>query len=551
MTFDPNTIEHLGVKMYSTIPPVLAELIANSYDANATVSHVQLNDEGETFEIVVSDDGHGMSRTDIRQKFLKIGRNRRDGGDDTENNRRKPIGKKGLGKLSFFGIADEIEVTTFKEGLRNTFVMKWHDIINTEDANYEPDVLAADVEAKGEKDGTSITLRNLRRKSDFNAQDLAVSLSKMFIVDGDFSIQVQRNKEESIVVKNEMKYEGLTKQVEWNVPGDVAFESDYEKAAEITGYLIAAETPISPRTNMRGITLFSRGKLVNKPEYFSESTSSHFFSYITGELHVDFVDDLDEDVINTDRQSLNWGHPAMVDLRSHLTKMMNWLERDWREKRRAAREAMLTEKLERTGMKIAEWQAHVPPEVNAKLTPVLEAVVGTAEFSETEVTSVLEQLRDLVPPYTYYHYSNLHPVLSAKVFDAYKNQDYYNAVAQGVIKYIREMQKRSTSGLTDLDLIKHVFSPDRVVPPAVQPAPELSVTAGFLRPDGSAFEQQTTTNITMGHGLLARAMWQAFRNPIHHELAADLRDSGLYSEQDCLDALGLLSHLFRRLDSAV
>ena len=44
-------------------------------------------------------------------------------------------------------------------------------------------------------------------------------------------------------------------------------------------------------------------------------------------------------------------------------------------------------------------------------------------------------------------------------------------------------------------------------------------------------------------------MWLAFRNPIHHELASDLKDSGLYTEQDCLDALGLLSHLFRRLDN--
>ena len=35
MSFDPNTIEHLGVRMYSTLPPVLTELIANAYDADA------------------------------------------------------------------------------------------------------------------------------------------------------------------------------------------------------------------------------------------------------------------------------------------------------------------------------------------------------------------------------------------------------------------------------------------------------------------------------------------------------------------------------------
>ena len=36
MTFEANTIKHLVVKMYSNMPPALAELIANAYDACAT-----------------------------------------------------------------------------------------------------------------------------------------------------------------------------------------------------------------------------------------------------------------------------------------------------------------------------------------------------------------------------------------------------------------------------------------------------------------------------------------------------------------------------------
>lgn len=35
MNFDPQTIEHLSVKMYSHIPNAIAELIANSYYADA------------------------------------------------------------------------------------------------------------------------------------------------------------------------------------------------------------------------------------------------------------------------------------------------------------------------------------------------------------------------------------------------------------------------------------------------------------------------------------------------------------------------------------
>ena len=35
MRFDPQKINHLGLRMYSSLPPALAEIISNSYDADA------------------------------------------------------------------------------------------------------------------------------------------------------------------------------------------------------------------------------------------------------------------------------------------------------------------------------------------------------------------------------------------------------------------------------------------------------------------------------------------------------------------------------------
>jgi DNA mismatch repair ATPase MutL len=75
MQFDPATIEHLGVQMYYTLPPVIAELVSNSYDADATKVDVFLNDNNEK-TIIINDDGHGMTFDDINDKFLKIGRNK-------------------------------------------------------------------------------------------------------------------------------------------------------------------------------------------------------------------------------------------------------------------------------------------------------------------------------------------------------------------------------------------------------------------------------------------------------------------------------------------
>ena len=35
MKFDPKTVKHLGLKMYSTLPAAVSEIISNSYDAYA------------------------------------------------------------------------------------------------------------------------------------------------------------------------------------------------------------------------------------------------------------------------------------------------------------------------------------------------------------------------------------------------------------------------------------------------------------------------------------------------------------------------------------
>ena len=77
MTFDPNTIQHLGVRLYSTLSPVFGELIANSYDADAEQVLVTVNDADGEMEIIIEDNGLGMSFDEINSKFLKIGRPRR------------------------------------------------------------------------------------------------------------------------------------------------------------------------------------------------------------------------------------------------------------------------------------------------------------------------------------------------------------------------------------------------------------------------------------------------------------------------------------------
>lgn len=540
MSFDPNTIEHLGIRMYSTLPPVLAELIANSYDADAEHVRLNLNDEDKEKEITIKDDGMGMSFDEINDKFLRIGRARR----IVENieitpKGRKVIGKKGLGKLSFFGIAHEIEITTKKEGKKNVFSMCWEDIKNTTSKEYNPKVIEKDEPYSADDyDGTKIILKNIQRESEFSAENLADSISKLFIVDSNFKIIIQHNSEEPIIVDNERKYKDLEKEIEWHIPEDLGFESDYEKKGQVIGQLIATEKPISPKTNMRGITLFSRNKLVNAPEYFTDSTSSHFFSYLTGGLKVDFIDDLKEDVIATGRQSLKWDHPEIEKLKKYLQEMIKWLEKDWREKRFEIRKNKLSKS---TGINISDWFSKLPEDVRNDVKPIIQWVLRSSELPEETYQKTVKKIHDIVPEYPKYHWRNLHPEIQAISKQYYISQNYFTAFFEAVKKYINAVKNKTNSTFTDRILLENVFALNN---------PKLSVTDKFRKPNGDNFEHTTIKNITDGHRMLVLGIWAACRCPIAHEEVCDLRDSGLFSEKDCLDSLSLLSHLYKRLDDS-
>lgn len=533
MTFDPKTIEHLGVRMYSTLPPVLSELIANSYDANAGEVHILLNDsKKEAKEIVVEDNGTGMSLTDINEKFLRIGRNRRlEERTQTTSEGRKVIGKKGLGKLSFFGIAQEIEVATRENGKENIFILCWEDIMK-EDHEYKPKIIIKDGVYNPKEHGTRITLRGIKRTSDFSAEDLAVSLSRIFIIDPKFKIFIRHNADNEILVENDKKFEGLDKEVEWHVPADLQLKSDYEKKDEVKGYLMTSKKPIPPQTNMRGVTLFSRGKLVNTPEYFSDSTSSHFFSYLTGSLEVDFIDDLEEDVIATDRQSLNWGHPDMYKLREYFRSMMNWLERDWRKKREEAREKELDQK---TGINVKDWLSKLPTDMKNLAEPILNALEKDSELPIETTSAVVRSLHEIVPEYPRYHWRHLHSEIQNIAKEDYINKRYFDAAEKASRLYIQRVKEKSTidtgNDSGDMDAAFNVGDGKLMV---------------------TACDDSTKKNIQIGQSLLSKGIVSGCRNPLTHnpEYTKKLVETGLFTEKDCLDMLSMISHLFSRLEKA-
>ena len=56
MTINLSILNHLGFNLYSNVPPVLSEVVANSWDADATKVNIQV----EKNKITITDNGVGM-----------------------------------------------------------------------------------------------------------------------------------------------------------------------------------------------------------------------------------------------------------------------------------------------------------------------------------------------------------------------------------------------------------------------------------------------------------------------------------------------------------
>lgn len=127
LNIDPRILELLGPNLYTNIYYVLAELIANAYDANASNVYIVV----EKDSITVEDDGNGMSYSegDV-DNFLNVAKETRTGEEDSYVNgssgQRRKMGRKGVGKLAALSVSENVEIKTVKAGEKSGFILSRH-----------------------------------------------------------------------------------------------------------------------------------------------------------------------------------------------------------------------------------------------------------------------------------------------------------------------------------------------------------------------------------------------------------------------------------------
>lgn len=186
----PSVIFKLGEDLITDDVQALAELVKNSYDADADYAIVRINTTGSPKEyaddtgfIEIDDNGVGMSVDAIERGWLTVSNSMKrtfKAAGRTTAKGRTPLGDKGLGRLGAQRLGNRVTITTTPTGSATSHHLSfdWRDFLDYE-ALSEVKVAIETMPAM-RKRGTTITISDLREPDRLaDIQRLQIELSKV------------------------------------------------------------------------------------------------------------------------------------------------------------------------------------------------------------------------------------------------------------------------------------------------------------------------------------------------------------------------------------
>jgi hypothetical protein len=342
MTVDLAVLESLGINLYSNAAAVLTELVANAYDADATVVNIDWMQGNE--RIVVTDNGVGMTVADLNKRFLKAGYKKRETeGLESKKWNRKFMGRKGIGKLSVFSIAKTVIVYSQKSGQNNGLKIVSDDLeARIKDGKpYRPTPLVVPPEYR--RPGTTLILEDLKSKrADLTTSALRKRIARRFDVmdttpeaKGGFKIKIDNKpvtwRDRQELKKLEFIWEfGSPTMPKTALPkGCTSFllRTDHVKGHpewKIRGWIGTTRTPSDltddPEAgSLKNIIVLARKRPIQEGIIDKLDFSRLFGNYVTGQIEADFLD-LDglDDIATSDRQRMIEDDDRVVGLRNFL-----------------------------------------------------------------------------------------------------------------------------------------------------------------------------------------------------------------------------------------
>lgn len=359
LSFAGNIVKHLGVQMYAGRPvPAIAELISNAWDADATKVDVRVpvdapwNPSDAAQFIEVSDNGSGMTWEMVRDAYLDVGRDRR----EVDHTDRSPggrllQGRKGIGKLAGFGIADVLEVQTvhrdpdptIKERALIWFTLDLSDLKKVRKGPAPVKVVYAGPASKAPTDGrktrgTTVTLRNLHERRAHSPNRFHHSMAQRFLLLPRFQVRINGEdlREEEI-------------QLQWRWPNSGWSTDNVPGCGPVSYWIGFTEVPRKQNEGeLSGILIYTRGKISQEATFFDISggvTGQHGLRYVVGMVKVEWLDaGVDApDLIATHRGSIAWESPQGAAFQEWGQRLLRKYLSEWARLRTALRERQIRE----------------------------------------------------------------------------------------------------------------------------------------------------------------------------------------------------------------
>lgn len=193
--FEPTgrLIMSIGKDLIKDLPAAIVELVKNAYDADATNVIITYRKNKDSLEIIVKDDGHGMSKDTIIGTWMV---------PSTDYKLRKKTspkgrtyqGKKGIGRYAVSLLGNKLKLSTVNDGIRTIAFFNWSDFNTNKKLSDIP--VYIETEKTNEGSGTILYITNeigndLSEKiSDEDTKKIEIELSRLLYDKTDFNIEV-------------------------------------------------------------------------------------------------------------------------------------------------------------------------------------------------------------------------------------------------------------------------------------------------------------------------------------------------------------------------
>lgn len=376
--FHGRIIDHLGIQMYQSPVAAIAELVANAWDADSSEVRITLPDTlDEDAVLRIEDDGHGMTFEECEERYLNVGYNRRIEDDSSETPGGRPLlGRKGIGKFAGFGIAERIKVSTVsgETGEKIVFELNLHDLRSesyvAEGGEISVEEYQPPNEDRRKEQGTSIILKRLTLARRPSSDQFRRSMSRRFLLlqwAEDFRVKVngQPIPEDEDLARVEFMFPRDFTDSERDERQGLTLDGDWGVESLLSGQRVRWRVFFFKDTideeELQGIAVFSKIKLAQRPFFFNLSgglSGQHGQAYMAGQVLADYVDQLTDDLIATERQRINWEHTEAIPLQEWGQSLVKRLLGIWRDRRGEARRRRIENRLADFVPRLEQLVAH-------------------------------------------------------------------------------------------------------------------------------------------------------------------------------------------------